>query len=468
MPNSLSSIDYIALILYTVYLSGILIGVWMLWRSSGMQRIWGSALLLESGAAVILFTLMGSRYWISGGSEIIDIDILPLIYTLVSDFLPLISGIAIVSAVAYLTIRLNKRGYSMMGLLLPCLLIPALFSVSAIHLISLTDQNKPLSSVSPEPTRVIQVAPGFTITTFKTEPADHPTTITFGPDDNMYIANYNGDIWGISIKDGSSWRYATGLLEPVGLAWHENSLYVASHGKISILHDKNGDKIADDIEDIVTGLPARIYHFHANNGIVFGPDERIYFAVGSTTDSAAETYTYASSILSVEADGSNLRTIATGVRNPYRLAFNSKGDLFATENGPNDLEVTPNDELNHIVEGADYGFPRYFGVPPPMSGTMSPVALFPPHASADGIIFYQDDQFPAEYYDNAFVTLLHDGEVYRVQLTQDANGDYASRLSVFVTGLVNPVDIASGPDGSLYLIDFTKSIIYKVSYNSED
>jgi glucose/arabinose dehydrogenase len=211
-------------------------------------------------------------------------------------------------------------------------------------------------------------------------------------------------------------------------------------------------------------MPARIYHFHANNGILFGPDGRIYFAVGSTTDADVETYQYAASILSVEPDGSNLRTYAVGVRNPYRMAFNSNGDLFATENGPNGLAVTPSDELNHIVEGADYGFPRYFGLAPPGSGTMSPVALFPPHASADGIVFYQDDQFPAEYFDNAFVTLLHFGEVYRVQLTRDARGDYTSRLSVFVTGLLNPVDIASGPDGSLYVIDFGQSVIYQISY----
>jgi glucose/arabinose dehydrogenase len=170
----------------------------------------------------------------------------------------------------------------------------------------------------------------------------------------------------------------------------------------------------------------------------------------------------------MEPNGSDLRTYAVGVRNPYRLAFNSKGDLFATENGPNTLEITPSDELNQIVEGADYGFPRYFAFPPPASGTMSPVALFSPHASADGIVFYQDDQFPSIYYNNAFVTLLHLGKIYRVELTKDTNGEYSSRLSSFATGLQDPVDIAIGPDGSLYVIDFINGVIYKISYVGEN
>ena len=461
MPIFPAAMNFIALTLYTVFLGGILGGAWVLWRSSGKKRIWGSILLIESAGAALLLTLMGSRFWSTGGEGIINIDIEPLIWTVASILLPLSLGAAIVVGAAYFAVRLAGSRYGIMGPLFPCLLIPAIFYASVIQLISLSERSEPKL---PVPKSDLKVAGGFTITIFKVQPAEYPTSIAFGPDNNLYVANYNGDIWAISTKDDTSWRYATGFQEPVGLAWHENSLYVASHGKISVLRDENGDNLADETNDIVTGLPARIYHFHANNGIVFGPDERIYFSVGSTTDSSTENSQYAASILSVEPDGSDPRTFAVGVRNPYRLAFNSEAELFATDNGPNEFEVTPGDELNHIVEGADYGFPKDFGLPPPGSGTMPPVALFPPHASANGLVFYQGDQFPPAYYDNAFVTLLHRGEIYRVQLIKDANGEYASRLSVFVAGLDAPLDIATGPDGSLYVIDFNTSIIYKIAY----
>ncbi len=467
MPIFLAEINFIALTLYTVYLCGILAGVWVLWRFSGRKRTWGLILLIESAGAASLLTIMSSKYWNKGGTEIIAIGIKPLISAAASVLIPLSLGAVIVIGAASFTRKLNKSRWGIISPLLPVLLVPAIFSISAIDLISLTEQSKPKLS-DPEPERVIQVVEGFTITVFKHLPAQNPTSIIFGPDNNLYVADYNGDIWAISSKDGTSWRYASGFQVPKALAWYKNSLYVASDGKISVLHDENGDKLADEIKDIITGLPARIFHWHANNGIVFGNDGRMYFAVGATSDSSPETHRYAASILSAKPDGSDLRTYAVGVRNPYRLAFNSEGDLFATENGPNALKFTPSDELNHIIEGADYGFPRYFALPPPNSGTLAPVALFPPHASADGLTFYQGHQFPAAYYDNAFVTLLQFGEIYRIELTKDANGEYFARPSIFVSGLDSPVDIATGPDGSLYVINFNPGIIYKIAYKAGD
>ena len=461
MPTSLITINNIALMLYTVYLAGILGGVWTFWRASGKQRIWGLIILIESVLSASLLTIMSTKYWSKGGIGIIGIDIGPLVWTLADVFVPLILGIIIVITAAYPVMRLTKSRYWVAGRILSCFLIPLVFSASVPQLISLTQREKP---PQPEPEHDIKIDPNFKITIFKKEPANNPTSIVFGPDNNIYIANYNGDIWGISTKDGTSWRYATGFNVPVGLAWYDNLLYVASLGKVSIVYDKNGDHIGDEVKDIITGLPARLYPWHANNGIVFGPDNRIYFAVGSSTDRSPETYKYAASILSAKPDGSDLRVFATGFRNPYRLAFNSKGDLFATDNGPDGLDVTPDDELNRIVEGGDYGFPKEFGIPNPGSAVQAPVALFPPHSSSDGLVFYQGHQFPSEYYDNAFVTLWHLGQIYRVQFSQDTKGNYLTRLSLFAIGLHGPVDLAVGPDGNLYEVDFGSSIVYKISY----
>lgn len=465
MHSILSSIDLVALMLYTISLGGIAGGVWWIWRGQGRRRVWGLILLVESLAAAVLLTLMSSKYWFGRGAGIIDISVKPIVLNTAGILIPIAIGLAVVIVAGVASAKLTQSRYQVMGLLLPCILIPGLFSISTVQLVSLTEKSQP---VLPAPDKDIKVPPGFKITEYIKEPVTNPTAIVFGHDDNMYVANYNGDIWAISTRDKSSWLYATGLNVPVGLAWHEGMLYVASHGKVSILHDRNGDHVAEDIEDIVTDLPARIYPWHANNGIVFSSDGRLYFAVGSTTNNAPETYQYAASVLSVRPDGSDLRVFATGVRNPYRLAFNSEGDLFATDNGPDGLEITPGDELNHIVEGSSYGFPDDFALPPPGSTSMAPVVVFPPHASADGLLFYQGDQFPAEYFDDAFVTLWNLGEVHRIELFKDEKNAYVARDSTFVTGLSNPLDMAVGPNGSLYVSDYHTSVVYEISYAGND
>jgi len=48
------------------------------------------------------------------------------------------------------------------------------------------------------------------------------------------------------------------------------------------------------------------------------------------------------------------RIIATGLRNSLGIAFSSEGDLWLSDHGPNG-----GDEINIIVEGADYGWPLH-------------------------------------------------------------------------------------------------------------
>ncbi len=464
MIIDLTFLDSIALAVFIIYIGGIVGGIWLLWSASGRMKILGWVILVESVIAAALLAFMSSKYWIGREGEAIDVKLFSDFYTIMYMYIPLALGGAILFAVGIAWTRWMQRGKSVLGTLLICTFIPLLAIISTQLLVSLTRKQAP---VLPDPARDILIAPGFEISIFATKPADRPTSIIFGPDRAMYIANENGDIWGISMEDGSSWKYASGFVVPVGLAWREDSLFVASRGKITALRDTDGDRIADNEKVILSDLPAGLHPWHGNNGIVFGEDDRLYFPVGASTDAGVETYPLAASILSVNPDGSDLQVYASGLRNSYRLALNGFGDMFATDNGPGTLDVTPPDELNHIVKGADYGFPKQFGLALPGSGTVSPVALFPPHASANGIVFYQADQFPSEYFDNAFVTLWTLGQIYRVQLTKGADGNYHSLTSIFVSGLKNPVDITTGPDGSLYAIDYGNNVIYKISYKAK-
>ncbi len=459
--------SFIALILYAVYAAVALAGLVVVLYKRDQNRWLGLSLVGLGLGAIALLTWMSSRYWLDR-QQIILIPLRPLVVTVGSVSIAIAIGVALTFVLSRRLLADARSATWVLNLGVVLIFMIATGFVGTVVLVVRGQQAQP-KVYTPVNSSGVRVQPGFELTLFQKGPFHLPTSLRFGPDGRLYVSDYNGSIWAIPIKDnvaGAPQVYADGFTEPVGLAWHGDDLYVASHGTVSFVRDSLKKGRADQRRDIITALPSRLYPWHSNEGLAFGPDGKLYFPVGSTTDASPETHPYAASILSSNPDGSDLRVFATGVRNPFALAFNAAGDLFATENGPDEFADTPPDALNYIVQGGDYGFPKYFGIPPVGSGTHVPIALFPAHASADGIAFYNGTQFPAEYRDNALIATWHQGQIYRVQLAKSANGDYLAHTSLFVTGLDHPLDLTVGADGSLYIASWGDDAIYRVSFKS--
>ena len=167
---------------------------------------------------------------------------------------------------------------------------------------------------------------------------------------------------------------------------------------------------------------------------------------------------------------------ATGMRNPFDIAFHPEtGDLLATDNGRDDLGMeVPFEELNQIVQGADYGYPGCWNEQD-QSGceaSISPIAFFEPHSSANGVDIYAGERFPAEYRGNAFVTIfgswLKAGVqtgIQRIVLAPDG-GTEAAKASWFIRfpAGVMPLPLLFGSDDALYVGDYIGDAIYRISY----
>jgi glucose/arabinose dehydrogenase len=152
--------------------------------------------------------------------------------------------------------------------------------------------------------------------------------------------------------------------------------------------------------------------------IVFGPDNRLYLAIGSSCNICDDAPPRAA-VTRYERDGSGAHTFATGLRNAVGLAFNpTSGELWATNNERDNIGPTrentdslPREELNILKDGRWYGWPRCFrpgGANPeyPRSdcSTVEPPTLtFTAHSAPLGIVFYDKARFPAEYRGDAFV-----------------------------------------------------------------
>ena len=81
--------------------------------------------------------------------------------------------------------------------------------------------------------------------------------------------------------------------------------------------------------------------------------------VGSTCNDCEDLDRRSAGILRFNIDTGESEIYSTGLRNPFDIAFHpERGELFATDNGRDDLGMNaPFEELNHIIQGGDYGYP---------------------------------------------------------------------------------------------------------------
>lgn len=344
----------------------------------------------------------------------------------------------------------------------------------------------------------IHVPEGFHVNVFAPN-LQEPNALAFDDAGNLYYTELvDGNI--VRLRDTNSDGVAddkqiigSGFKNPRGLVWHNGMMYVASRGQINTLRDTNGDGVADENKVILDKLFSLDIQ-HSNNGITFGSDGKLYIAIGGPRvgqlDLKGQTYYYQGQprddwqfggILQADADGKNVKLYARGLRNPYSLAFGADGKLFATDNGDETIPVPDGDELNLIEQGKDYGYPYYFGIPPPWTNTQVPIIRFQPHTAPTGVTVYDAKQFPQDYLANVMVALYWTGrpngsfrQIVRVFQTEE-DGKKVWKLRTFVDGLDRPDAVAIGPDGALYIADMRggkadenfPGVIYRVTYTGK-
>jgi glucose/arabinose dehydrogenase len=322
------------------------------------------------------------------------------------------------------------------------------------------------------------VPPGFSLIKF----ADlyRPMAFVFDNQGRMYVTSQDGNVYILSDDDqdrraDSRLTFATGYYFPEGVAIHHPSgeVYVSYQGAITILNDTNGDSRSDQERILVDDLPVGK---HQNNNLKFGPDGKLYIGVGSACDACEDVDPRSATILRFDVATGQSEIFATGLRNPYDLAFHPEtGDLFATDNGRDDLGMdAPFEELNHIVPGRDYGYRDCWNEQDAAGceDTIPAVAFFEAHSSANGVDFYNGQNFPAEYRGNAFVSIFGSWlkpnvqtGIQRVILSPSGN-TYTGETSWFIRfpADVMPLPLLFGPDDALYVGNYIGDAIYRISY----
>lgn len=281
---------------------------------------------------------------------------------------------------------------------------------------------------------------------------------------------------------------AEGLDRPHGLAFHDGWLYVAENGRVIRLADDDGDLRADRSELVTEDLPAGGGHWTRTLG--FGPDGALYVSAGSSCNVCVEADPRRAAISRFEPNGSGGQRFATGLRNSVGFVWHPEtGELWATDNGRDWLgDDLPPEELNRIVEGADYGWPRCYGdrAPDPdlgagadCSATEPPAVQLPAHVAPLGLAFLHDASVPAAFQDDLLIALhgswnRSQPDGYRVVRVAFADGQPTGAVADFAAGWLEaggfwgrPVQPIVGPDGHVYLSDDHLGVIYRFEYRAE-
>jgi glucose/arabinose dehydrogenase len=278
------------------------------------------------------------------------------------------------------------------------------------------------------------------------------------------------------------------LRAPNGVAIRDGSLYIGTLNKIVKWpgrSEANIDRPLNPLETIFTGLNNRAHHGY--RVIAFGPDRKLYVAIGAPCNVCQGTGNEGR-IIRMDPNGTNIEVVARGVRNSVGFDWHPKTrELFFTDNGSDGLgDDIPADELNHVTQaGQHFGFPYYgggdtrtpqFKGKPAPRDARQPAIKFQAHSANLGLQFYRGQMFPAEYKHDAFVaqhgSWNRSSPVgYRIMRIRFNHKGLPVGKEVFASGWLQgddywgrPVGIEELADGSLLVSDDFVGAIYRISY----
>jgi glucose/arabinose dehydrogenase len=305
----------------------------------------------------------------------------------------------------------------------------------------------------------IVVPAGFQVGTYAVG-LEHPTAMAWGPDGRLYVTEDAGLL--VATRRGSQKPtvVARNLRTPLGLAWRGRMLYVSEQGRLTEFR-LDGARLTAR-RALVRGLP---YRLHQQDNVVLGHDDRLYLGSGSTCDACRERDRRSATILSLRPDGSDLRVVARGLRNPFGLALQpGTGRLYASVNGQDRLgSGEPAETVVVVRPGADYGWPRCWPsyrrhrLVGRCRGVARPVAYLEPHSSADGLAFWRGSLYVALW--GEYLSQKHGRRLVRIQL---ASNGRARRVTSFATGFAHPLALAVDRDGALLVADWGRGAIYRI------
>ena len=212
-----------------------------------------------------------------------------------------------------------------------------------------------------------------------------------------------------------------------------------------------------DVETVIDDIPGAPWH--DGGRIAFGPDEKLYITTGDAVNPgwSQDLSSLAGKILRINSDGSipddnpfdSSAIFSYGHRNPQGIAWNDEGMLVSSEHGPSGEMGYGHDEINVIVKGKNYGWPKVVGDSSDDSFVNPIIHSGEQTWAPSGMIFFDSDKISS--LDGKFlVGALRGQHLMVVDVAEDGSLISAEKMFEGEFGRIRTAQI--GPDGVLYLL----------------
>jgi putative heme-binding domain-containing protein len=341
-------------------------------------------------------------------------------------------------------------------------------------------------------------APGFEITLVRKALPEEGSWISmaFDPQGRLTVSREDHGLLQMTLADD---RKSVTKVEPVnlevdevrGMVYADGLLYLNANNSHTMYTAKPmPDGTFADLK-VVRKFPGKVGH--GRNDLALGPDGSIYSMHGDAVEQPKQNVLDRTSplresrklvaagklerreghLVRLSPDRKSWELVCSGLRNPYGVAVHPNGDVF-TYDADNEFDMgTPwyrPTRIVQLVSGADYGY-RDAGGTWPVEVPDHPDVGLPlidvGRGSPTSAMFGHKLAFPSLYREALYVLDWSYGRVLAVHLEPRGSG-YRAALELFLQGQpLNVTDIATGPDGAMYLIAGgrkTESALYRVAF----
>lgn len=246
--------------------------------------------------------------------------------------------------------------------------------------------------------------------------------------------------------------FADGLHIPTGILPGDGGVYVAQSTELLHYKDTDGDGKADVRQIVLSGFGTEDTH-HNLHTLLWGPDGRMYLNQSNNIRTHVETphgvfRHEAGGVLRFDPRDQRINLVYRGWINPWGHQFDAFGQSFVTDGAGN--------------RGINWGVPgaTYVTVAPArrILQSVSPGS----YPKFSGLEIIRSRHFQEDWQGDMITCDFRAHRIARFKISEEGAGFVTQRMPDLVrstSSSFRPVDVKLGPDGALYIADWSNPII---------